>query len=115
MVRGYTYSSSPQSQTSSIPYSICSPKGTLAIVPTLLLLVTFHPQPAENCPCFEDAIAFLSVFAGILSGVAWNPYKYADNTLGYQWRDAKEVGFWSAAAIAKLVIGKLSRSVALSI
>ncbi|GAA5898390.1 phosphatase PAP2 family protein [Sporobolomyces salmoneus] len=79
--------------------------GTLFIVPALLLLVTFHPQPAENCPCFEDAIAFLSVFAGILSGVAWNPYQYADNTLGHEWRDISEIGLWSAAVGAKLFLG----------
>ncbi|GAA5992388.1 hypothetical protein JCM5350_005717 [Sporobolomyces pararoseus] len=79
--------------------------GTLFIIPSLLLLVTFHPQPAENCPCFEDAIAFLSVFAGILLGVAWNPYKYADNTLGYQWRDLTDISTWSAAVVSKLVIG----------
>ncbi|GAA5883597.1 hypothetical protein JCM16303_004906 [Sporobolomyces ruberrimus] len=79
--------------------------GTLFIVPSLLLLVTFHPQPAENCPCFEDAIAFLSVFAGILLGVAWNPYKYADYTLGYAWRDITEIGVWSTAIGSKLIIG----------
>ncbi|GAA5833475.1 hypothetical protein JCM5353_008065 [Sporobolomyces roseus] len=79
--------------------------GTLFIVPVTLLLVTFHPQPAENCPCFEDAIAFLSVFAGILLGIAWNPYKYADNTLGFLWRDVTEVGIWTTAVLSKLIIG----------
>lgn len=87
-------------------FSSVSSTGTLFIIPSLLLLVTFHPQPAENCPCFEDAIAFLSVFAGILLGVAWNPYKYADNTLGYQWRDFTDISTWSAAVVSKLVIGE---------
>ncbi|GAA5929291.1 phosphatase PAP2 family protein [Sporobolomyces koalae] len=79
--------------------------GTVFIIPALLLLVTFHPQPAENCPCFEDAIAFLSVFAGILLGVAWNPYKYADFTLGHRWRDWTEIGFWSIAVVSKVIVG----------
>ena len=84
--------------------------GTLLIIPSTLLLVTFHPQPAENCPCFEDAIAFLSVFAGILLGLAWNPYKYADNTLGFHWRDVTEVGIWTTAVGSKLIIGKFPTS-----
>ncbi|GAA6060612.1 hypothetical protein JCM10212_004591 [Sporobolomyces blumeae] len=79
--------------------------GTTVIVPVLLLLVTFHPQPAENCPCFEDAIAFLSVFAGILVGLAWCPYRYADHTIGHAWEDWQDVGMWTVAGLTKLVIG----------
>ena len=30
------------------------------------IMVHRHPQPAEDCPCFEEAIAFLSVVAEIL-------------------------------------------------
>jgi len=26
--------------------------------------VHFHPQPVDDCPCFEDAIAFVSVILG---------------------------------------------------
>ncbi|KAL7009327.1 Long-chain base-1-phosphate phosphatase [Cystobasidiomycetes sp. EMM_F5] len=38
------------------------------ILPTLFLLVSTHPQPVDDCPCFEDAIAFVSVAAGISLG-----------------------------------------------
>ncbi|KAI6021740.1 hypothetical protein PISMIDRAFT_27717 [Pisolithus microcarpus 441] len=34
------------------------------VVPVCLLLVHFHPQPVDDCPCFEDAIAFISVILG---------------------------------------------------
>ncbi|KAL0579647.1 Long-chain base-1-phosphate phosphatase [Marasmius crinis-equi] len=38
----------------------------MIIVPLTLLLVNQHPQPVDDCPCFEDAIAFNSVFASAL-------------------------------------------------
>ncbi|CEQ41375.1 SPOSA6832_03076 [Sporobolomyces salmonicolor] len=81
------------------------PAGSFFIVPILLLLVTFHPQPAENCPCFEDAIAFMAVFAGILLGLAWSPEPHATQTLGYTWKSGDEVAAWSAATGAKLALG----------
>ncbi|KAG6333952.1 hypothetical protein ID866_5135 [Astraeus odoratus] len=34
------------------------------VTPICLLLVHFHPQPVDDCPCFEDAIAFISVILG---------------------------------------------------
>ncbi|KIJ63094.1 hypothetical protein HYDPIDRAFT_29782 [Hydnomerulius pinastri MD-312] len=34
------------------------------MVPVCLLLVHYHPQPVDDCPCFEDAIAFVSVILG---------------------------------------------------
>ncbi|GAA5963990.1 hypothetical protein JCM21900_005859 [Sporobolomyces salmonicolor] len=79
--------------------------GSFFIVPILLLLVNFHPQPAENCPCFEDAIAFMAVFAGILLGLAWSPEPHATQTLGYTWKSGDEVAAWSAATGAKLALG----------
>ncbi|KAG7087336.1 hypothetical protein E1B28_013312 [Marasmius oreades] len=38
----------------------------LITVPLTLLLVNQHPQPVDDCPCFEDAIAFNSVFLSTL-------------------------------------------------
>jgi hypothetical protein len=32
-----------------------------------LIMVVVHPQPLDDCPCFEDAIAFLSVVMGIVT------------------------------------------------
>ncbi|KAG0693804.1 PAP2 superfamily-domain-containing protein [Suillus ampliporus] len=37
----------------------------LTVIPICLLLVHYHPQPVDDCPCFEDAIAFVSVILGI--------------------------------------------------
>lgn len=36
-----------------------------AIIPAGLLMVSVHPQPVDDCPCFEDAIAFVSVAMGV--------------------------------------------------
>lgn len=33
-----------------------------------IIMVMVHPQPLDDCPCFEDAIAFLSVVMGIVTG-----------------------------------------------
>lgn len=38
-------------------------------------MVIVHPQPLDDCPCFEDAIAFLSVVMGILTG-RWFGVRY---------------------------------------
>lgn len=42
------------------------PDWTSPIIVSLLcgLIVHRHPQPADDCPCFEDAIAFVSVLGG---------------------------------------------------
>jgi hypothetical protein len=38
----------------------------LILIPLCLLAVHHHPQPVDDCPCFEDAIAILSVVLGCL-------------------------------------------------
>lgn len=40
-------------------------------VATLALAVRFHPEPADNCPCFDDSVAFIGVVMGICIGT-WN-------------------------------------------
>ena len=40
--------------------------GTM--VPLALLLVTLAPQPVDPCPCFEDAVAIISVILGCYLG-----------------------------------------------
>ncbi|KAF5380023.1 hypothetical protein D9615_006192 [Tricholomella constricta] len=38
----------------------------LILIPLCLLAINQHPQPVDDCPCFEDAIAFMSVVLGAL-------------------------------------------------
>lgn len=47
-------------------------------VAILGLAVRFHPEPADNCPCFDDSVAFIGVVMGICIGT-WN---YAQLTTG---------------------------------
>ncbi|KIM45566.1 hypothetical protein M413DRAFT_430272 [Hebeloma cylindrosporum] len=37
----------------------------LILIPLYLLAVHYHPQPVDDCPCFEDSIAILSVVLGV--------------------------------------------------
>lgn len=39
----------------------------LAII-IVLLAVRFHPEPADNCPCFDDSVAFAGVVLGCQIG-----------------------------------------------
>jgi membrane-associated phospholipid phosphatase len=43
--------------TGSLPY-------LLFVLMILLLAVRFHPEPADNCPCFDDSVAFIGVVMG---------------------------------------------------
>uniref|UniRef100_A0A060TA52 ARAD1D24420p n=1 Tax=Blastobotrys adeninivorans TaxID=409370 RepID=A0A060TA52_BLAAD len=36
----------------------------LLVTALVLLLVRIHPEPADDCPCFDDAVAFMGVLAG---------------------------------------------------
>ncbi|CAO1629500.1 unnamed protein product [Sympodiomycopsis kandeliae] len=40
-----------------------------------LLLVSFHPEPLDDCPCFEDAIAFIASVMGVSLG-RWASLRY---------------------------------------
>ncbi|ODQ66053.1 hypothetical protein NADFUDRAFT_24089 [Nadsonia fulvescens var. elongata DSM 6958] len=33
-------------------------------IPIVLVLVKIHPEPADNCPCYDDAVAFMGVVMG---------------------------------------------------
>ena len=40
----------------------------LATTLITLALVRVHPEPADNCPCFDDSVAFSGVFIGVQFG-----------------------------------------------
>ncbi|KAF9226198.1 hypothetical protein BS17DRAFT_729195 [Gyrodon lividus] len=90
----------------SVPYTL---------VPACLLLVHYHPQPVDDCPCFEDAIAFVSVILGVLLARWHSVYVGLDeiflNTVmpgsqGDVWSWEGKVQWWSLAG-AKIGIGIL--------
>lgn len=81
---------------------------TISIVPTTLFLVFVHPAPAEDCPCFEDAVAFVSVVCGVMVGRTWHTIDFAQSTLGADWNSSLRTAGWSSAVFAKLLIGILA-------
>lgn len=40
-----------------------------AVVVLLGVAVRVHPEPADNCPCFDDSVAFIGVVMGIKLGI----------------------------------------------
>jgi len=38
------------------------------MLPLTLALIHYHPETPDDCPCFEDAIAILSVILGVTLG-----------------------------------------------
>lgn len=61
-------------------------KVPLILIPFTLLAVNQHPQPVDDCPCFEDAIAFASVVLGSLVG------KWAAVYYGWDWATQSAAG-----------------------
>lgn len=61
------------------------------LVIAILILVRIHPEPADDCPCFDDSVAFAGVMLGVevaywhcaRNGIIWaNPsYEYESSGL----------------------------------
>ncbi|KAK8843376.1 hypothetical protein IAR55_007033 [Kwoniella newhampshirensis] len=47
-------------------------------IPITLALVRYHPEPVDDCPCFEDAIAVLAVINGLFVGHWWSVFGQDD-------------------------------------
>ncbi|PFH47305.1 hypothetical protein AMATHDRAFT_152494, partial [Amanita thiersii Skay4041] len=98
----------------------------LILIPLCLLAVNQHPQPVDDCPCFEDAIAFGSVLLGFLVGrwgmVRWGGRGPDGRTgmmpgSGWVWvggeeevwvgveRGWEDVVMWWSVAVLKMVVG----------
>lgn len=83
----------------------------LTIVPIALIMVNQHPVPVDDCPCFEDAIAFVSVLMGSLLGRWYAVQNGFDQTFfstsmpgsdGSGWVDRS---MWWGVASLKMVFG----------
>ncbi|KAJ7742179.1 sphingosine-1-phosphate phosphatase [Mycena maculata] len=97
----------------------------LTLIPLALLAVNQHPQPVDDCPCFEDAIAVGSVALGMFVGrwgaVRWGAHVPGPGVVmpGSGWalgpagwatieRGWGDVGVWWGAAVLKMVFGILA-------
>ena len=78
-------------------------------------MVNQHPQPVDDCPCFEDAIAFMSVALGILLSVwayahvpFFNAVTFVALHPGYELETPRDYAIWVLFALVKLVTGILA-------
>ncbi|KAI0777323.1 PAP2-domain-containing protein [Trametes elegans] len=84
------------------------------IVPLCLYLVHRHPQPVDDCPCFEDAIAFVSVVMGeflarwYMHHHGYDKSFFARPMPGSTWASWADIGTWCAVAAIKVVVGVLT-------
>ncbi|EJF56556.1 hypothetical protein DICSQDRAFT_71301 [Dichomitus squalens LYAD-421 SS1] len=84
------------------------------IVPLCLYLVHRHPQPVDDCPCFEDAIAFVSVVMGEFVARWYMEHNGYDESFfarpmpGATWATWSDVVTWWSTAATKTVIGVLT-------
>lgn len=50
-----------------------SSMASIIVILAILILVRIHPEPADDCPCFDDSVAF----AGVMIGVEVGNWHYA--------------------------------------
>ena len=79
-----------------------------------LLLVNQHPSPVDDCPCFEDAIAFVSVILGIITSFwcskripALNTDLFTSKMPGATFDSPVAIATWMLFALLKLTTGIL--------
>lgn len=85
-------------------------KEAAVIALITLALVRIHPEPADDCPCYDDSVAFSGVFLGAqigtwlapLSAPAWTDHD-AEVFIPY---DFESLGWFKT--IVRLVIGILA-------
>jgi len=79
------------------------------LIATLIIiaLVRIHPEPADDCPCFDDSVAFAGVVIGLECGTwtygrtAWDPF--IGHAHGLQSMDVTKLSWY--ILLARLVIG----------
>ena len=54
-------------------------EAPIIVILIILVLVRIHPEPADDCPCFDDSVAF----AGVMIGVELGCFHYARS--GFSW------------------------------
>ena len=57
------------------------PKAIIIVILIIMVLVRIHPEPADDCPCFDDSVAF----AAVVAGVEYGNWHFA--TTSYSWSE----------------------------
>ncbi|OAQ80235.1 sphingosine-1-phosphate phosphohydrolase [Purpureocillium lilacinum] len=75
----------------------------------IIVFVRIHPEPADDCPCFDDSVAFAGVLIGLefgtwtygkIPGDPWETHAYGNGTV-----DTSALGLWKN--VARIVFGVL--------
>jgi hypothetical protein len=81
----------------------------LSLIILCLFFVSVHPEPVDDCPCFDDVIAFVAVIAGIALGewyAVQNPSALPSTTRGaLDFQDPTQLAMFVICSIAKVVSG----------
>ncbi|KAL8638770.1 MAG: hypothetical protein Q9228_004105 [Teloschistes exilis] len=83
-----------------------SPMAPTIILFAILALVRIHPEPADDCPCFDDSVAF----AGVIIGVELGNWHFAQSALAWDLPMPATVPFdlqvlgWPKA-VARVIVG----------
>jgi hypothetical protein len=76
------------------------------VVLIVMVLVRVHPEPADDCPCFDDSVAFAGVFCGVEVGV-WHfsntPFALNDRVRGTVPFDLHELGW--PTTVLRILLG----------
>ena len=85
-----------------------SGKAISIIIVIITVLVRIHPEPADDCPCFDDSVAF----AGVMIGAEIGNWHYAASGLAWDQPVPATVPFRLAdvgwlKTVARIVIGVL--------
>ncbi|KAL8735089.1 MAG: hypothetical protein Q9181_002927 [Wetmoreana brouardii] len=85
-----------------------STMAPMSILLAILALVRIHPEPADDCPCFDDSVAF----AGVIIGVELGNWHFATTDHAWELPVPATVPFDLAAmgwprAVARIAVGVL--------
>ncbi|WAR57710.1 hypothetical protein PtB15_8B763 [Puccinia triticina] len=72
----------------------------LVLIVCGLILTAAHPQPVDDCPCFEDSTAFVAVSVGVMIG-----HRIANDLILHQMNDPALSGLRFPQALIKLFLG----------
>jgi membrane-associated phospholipid phosphatase len=57
------------------------PKAVIIVVLITFVLIRIHPEPADDCPCFDDSVSF----AAVVIGIEFGTWHFAQTT--YAWSE----------------------------
>ena len=80
-----------------------SAKAPLIVILTMLVLVRIHPEPADDCPCFDDSVAF----AGVVCGIEAGNWHFAQTGLSWDYPAPATVPFQLEVLGWPIAIGRI--------